>query len=468
MAKVPGPLPNCPNASVGPRNTSWEPGGDAGCCVASSKRIDADGRQTHCNVTCAMAECASAKGMVWRPENFTVHPYECCHGISPITVQVHLKSKGPKKLKTDDSGVLAETSPYSLLLLMMMMMPGGHHTADAYPKGLFVQLESLEYPHSEIQKWFQTICDSHSVNSSTMFVNDLVIQRIGYNGAPLSKQLALVEPYFHCFRTVFFGTAGLAPQPGDSYCEGIGNNASHRAAIVNDAVQGAKWVTQHIAESQLYNFGWYITHEAWVDYWGTGCDDGQGGAAAAAVVTGYAEMVGNITREMSALRPGDIMWSPSVREHHGYMGQWAAFEAGWSRFFRQVPLLNRLVIQDAIGKASTLSPNPLRQRASYSNYTVNYGVTCEDVAPYVHHLQAAATAAAAQDLHVGVNMELFVRTGLKRGNVPGDPYEIERREECYRQHGVAIGPCFEIRFWFRSLYEQVKYANATTALANVP
>jgi hypothetical protein len=185
------------------------------------------------------------------------------------------------------------------------------------------------------------------------------------------------------------------------------------------------------------------------------------------VVAGYAEMLGNITREMSALRAGDIMWSPSVREHHGYMGQWTAFEAGWSRFFQQVPMLNRLVIQDAIGKASTLSPNPLLQLASYSNYTVNYGVTCEDVAPYVHHLQAAATAAAAHHLHVGVNMELFIRTGSKRGNVPGDPYEIERREECYRHAGVPIGPCFEIRFWFRSLYEQVKYTNATTALTNV-
>ena len=369
---------------------------------------------------------------------------------------------GPtQRLKSDDRGARAR-APTVLLLLMMMVMSGEHYAA-AYPKGLFVQLESLEYPDTEVQHWFQTICDSHTVNSSTMYINDLVIQAIGRNGVPSSKQLALVQPYFHCFRTVFFGTAGLAPQPGDNYCEGIANNASRRAAIVSDAVQGAMWVTQHIAESQDYEFGWYISHEAWIDYFGQGCDDGQGGASASALATGYAEMLGSITREMSALRSGEIMWSPSVREHHGYTGQWGAFEDGWSRFFQRVPLLSRLIIQDAIGKASTLSPNPLRQPASYANYSVKYGVTCEDVAPYVHHLQAAATAAAANDVQVGVNMELFIRTGAKRGNVPGDPYEIERREECYRQRGVPVGPCFEVRFWWRSLYEQVKYNNATTA-----
>ena len=82
VAKIPAPLPTCPNASVGSRKSSWVPGGDAGCCTATSKRIDANGHPAHCNVTCAMAECANAKGMVWRPENYSVHPYECCHQTS--------------------------------------------------------------------------------------------------------------------------------------------------------------------------------------------------------------------------------------------------------------------------------------------------------------------------------------------------------------------------------------------------
>jgi hypothetical protein len=76
-APIPAPLPSCPNATVGVPK-SWLPGGDAGCCTAKSKRVGADGHTSVCNVSCAMAECASAK-MVWRPENYSVHSYECCH-----------------------------------------------------------------------------------------------------------------------------------------------------------------------------------------------------------------------------------------------------------------------------------------------------------------------------------------------------------------------------------------------------
>jgi hypothetical protein len=45
-AKVPAPLPTCPNATVGPRNTSWEPGGDVGCCTWHTLHIGATRRLT--------------------------------------------------------------------------------------------------------------------------------------------------------------------------------------------------------------------------------------------------------------------------------------------------------------------------------------------------------------------------------------------------------------------------------------
>jgi hypothetical protein len=64
----------CPNATTGPAN-AWASADDAGCCVSSSDR----GGGVHCNVTCAEAECAAAKGWKWKSENYSVHPYECCH-----------------------------------------------------------------------------------------------------------------------------------------------------------------------------------------------------------------------------------------------------------------------------------------------------------------------------------------------------------------------------------------------------
>ena len=67
------PPPACPDASIGPAK-SWVYGRDPGCCTSNSFR----GTGMTCNVTCAQVECAKAK-MVWRPENTSVHPYECCH-----------------------------------------------------------------------------------------------------------------------------------------------------------------------------------------------------------------------------------------------------------------------------------------------------------------------------------------------------------------------------------------------------
>ena len=51
-----------------------------------------------CNTTCAQAEC-SAAGMVWRPENTSVHPYECCHRTQPAEA-----TGTARPLKTDDDG----------------------------------------------------------------------------------------------------------------------------------------------------------------------------------------------------------------------------------------------------------------------------------------------------------------------------------------------------------------------------
>ena len=62
----------CPVATVGPKD-SWTLGGDPGCCESNDHR----GPVEYCNQQCAMKECANA-GMYWKPENYSIHPYECC------------------------------------------------------------------------------------------------------------------------------------------------------------------------------------------------------------------------------------------------------------------------------------------------------------------------------------------------------------------------------------------------------
>jgi hypothetical protein len=93
------PPPTCPKASIGPA-ASWVYGRDPGCCTSKSFR----GTGMHCNVTCAEAECAKAK-MVWRPENTSIHPYECCHTAAEVprhTTTAAATAAGRERFLLDD------------------------------------------------------------------------------------------------------------------------------------------------------------------------------------------------------------------------------------------------------------------------------------------------------------------------------------------------------------------------------
>eukprot|EP01051_Picozoa_sp_SAG22_P015228 SAG22_NODE_1962_length_3242_cov_2.053452_2_plen_442_part_00 len=101
-AKVPAPLPTCPNASVGAKNTTWEPGGDSGCCISSSRRPVKTGLPpTRCDISCAKAECAAA-GMIWKPENYSTHPYECCH-TAALEATETARWKDDEEMRGDNS-----------------------------------------------------------------------------------------------------------------------------------------------------------------------------------------------------------------------------------------------------------------------------------------------------------------------------------------------------------------------------
>jgi hypothetical protein len=66
-AKVPN-ITKCPNEF-------WRQGGESpGCCESNSRRGTGSPK---CNVSCAEAECAAAN-MIWKPFNYSKHPYECC------------------------------------------------------------------------------------------------------------------------------------------------------------------------------------------------------------------------------------------------------------------------------------------------------------------------------------------------------------------------------------------------------
>lgn len=76
----------CPNASklgTGPASAwrrayddwPWIPKGFTDCCESNGNRGPG---WAVCTASCAQKECEAAHGMVWVPQNYSVHPYLCC------------------------------------------------------------------------------------------------------------------------------------------------------------------------------------------------------------------------------------------------------------------------------------------------------------------------------------------------------------------------------------------------------
>lgn len=62
-------------------------------------------------------------------------------------------------------------------------------------------------------------------------------------------------------------------------------------------------------------------------------------------------------------------------------------------------------------------------------------------------------------VHVSINMEIFLRAGRRQPpsaiiDLPAEPNEVERREVCYAAQGHRIGPSWEASFWHRQLTEE--------------
>ena len=111
-------------------------------------------------------------------------------------------------------------------------------------------------------------------------------------------------------------------------------------------------------------------------------------------------------------------------------------------------LLTDLAIQDSVGKASNAS-TPGR---------IDYPVGCLDTAFHANISKAAFTAHPALNITTTVNVERFLRKGHRVPasaivDLPGDPWELRRREVCYAAQGLALGPSWEARYWLHDLTE---------------
>ena len=121
-----------------------------------------------------------------------------------------------------------------------------------------------------------------------------------------------------------------------------------------------------------------------------------------------------------------------------------------------MPRLTHVSNQDAFGKYSLYN---------VTSGTFDYTMTCADTVYYQTLLKDAARiarpapahghASTHRPLHVDVNMELFSRRNtVPMSTIAGDPREHARRQCCYAEHNLTLGPSWDVGHWYRSGFKE--------------
>jgi hypothetical protein len=112
------------------------------------------------------------------------------------------------------------------------------------------------------------------------------------------------------------------------------------------------------------------------------------------------------------------------------------------------PSLTRLHVQDGVGGESRRHPDG----------TIGYPRTADhDVIPYYNNILVPAANATSAENNIRINMEFFVSEASVSGEEPrgmyvGIPSEQEIRQSKYAQANVPLGACFELRWWYGSMW----------------
>eukprot|EP01046_Picozoa_sp_COSAG06_P042564 COSAG06_NODE_5440_length_3481_cov_3.278533_2_plen_422_part_00 len=364
-------------------------------------------------------------------------------------------------------------------------LPGPGHVLDsnlqtaAAGRGLFISgttaAEVTALPHY-IAAVRRAMSTPHNVSSSSAFIHSFAISPItrdsgiGSGAITAERSLHALIPMIAdsgaSGAQIFIGTnwpSNIEHLP-DTYCGQLAYNASFAAA---DATASARVAATFVAQFPHLNFSWYITAENFLHYLALGCEAKAWGDRHVDGLT-LSRALGRYlhawTSALHAVYPAaHFLWSPSCPEapmRHGIStanGTFisaatyrASFVRGLSTLLEEAPLLDTLVIQDAIGKASNVSRDG----------TIRYGVVAADT---VFHAQAAqeavdhvATSRGSPMPRVQINMEMFLRAGRRVpskdiADLAADPLENQRRMASYNAAGFALGPSWEMHYWNKQL-----------------
>ncbi len=346
-------------------------------------------------------------------------------------------------------------------------------------RGLFISgttaAEVTALPHyiAAVQR---ATSSPHNVSGSSAFIRSFVFSPITRDsgsgsgtitaGRSLHTLIPMIQAAGSGGAQIFIGTnwpSNLEHLP-DTYCGQLAFNESFAAA---DAAASARVAATFVAQFPQLNFNWYITPENFLHYLALGCEAKAWGGKHVDGQTLSRSLGRYLHTWTSALHDvypaAHFLWSPSCPESpmrqgistaNGSFISAAAYRArlvqGLSILLQEAPLVDTLVLQDSIGKASNVSRDG----------TVRYGVTAADA---IFHAEAAqeaveqvATTRGSPIARIQINMEMFLRAGHRVPSkdivdLAADPQENQQRMAIYNAARFALGASWEMHYWNKQL-----------------
>lgn len=300
-------------------------------------------------------------------------------------------------------------------------------TAPEPPQSLILQVSSLAptTTPAQLKVWLETIRTKHRDTSKPAYIDSIVIQDIaGQDGKLLTDYLDVLSPYLPgsatpAFSKAYLGTVDLTwTGAGSKYIEGIEDTTfrDKNISLSRTAAQDFKTRYPNISAD------WYITYEAnLAGFWDT------------KIETAYVTYLNGLSASLSTVAPNKVfMWSPAF---------WTPLrnEPSWA-----LPDL-KTNLNDLFTK---LSPSPILNLQDFVGQS-NGESTKEDAVAWVTYLKTNLTT---QPRSIQMNVEQFKQSAGGAMSV-GDSAELSQRENYYVAQGVPLGASWEMRYWYKRLYE---------------
>ena len=286
-------------------------------------------------------------------------------------------------------------------------------------------------------------------------INSYVFSPISSNKGFAHRSLDSLLPIIKDSDEIYIGTNWMSNSElhlQDTYCGQLVFNKTFAEA---DAQASARVAEEFVQRYPNVNFSWYVTAENFLNHLALGCHAGDAwnntyvdGPTLSKALGKY---LNTWTRALNDVKLSNhFLWSPSCPEtsYRTTSNMSRVYRAklleGLVILLNEVPLLDTLVLQDAIGKASNVSIQG----------DIQYGVVANDTILHANMAQEAMVRVGRGERRVRINMEMFIRSGRRIPasaivDMVSDPIENNERVKEYNNAGFHLGPSWEIQDWYK-------------------